>query len=57
MAIPKKIVDEAINYASSNVDKLNSDYLDIILQYIDEIENTNKELKDQVFFLKSKLNL
>ncbi len=56
MAIPKKIVDEAINYASANVDKLNSDYLDIILQYIDEIEHTNKELKDQVFFLKSKLN-
>ena len=55
MAIPKKIIDEAINYSSANVDELNSDYLEIILQYIDVIEHTNKELKDQVFFLKSKL--
>jgi len=54
MAIPKKIIDEAINYSSANVDELNSDYLEIILQYIDEIEHTNKELKDQVYYLKTK---
>ena len=49
---------EAIGYFSSRMEDLNEEhqfYLDIILQYIDKVEYENKELEDQVYYLKTKL--
>jgi hypothetical protein len=46
---------EAIGYFSSRMEDLNEEhqfYLDIILQYLNEIEYENKELEDQVYYLK-----
>ena len=54
----KNIINDAIGYFSSRMEDLNDEhqfYLDIILQYIDKIEHKNKELEDQVYYLKTKL--
>jgi len=53
----KQTVDDAIGYLSFRVEELKQDdqfYLDIVLQYIDKIEHKNKELEDQVYYLKNK---
>ncbi len=53
----KQTVDDAIGYLSFRMEELKQDdqfYLDIVLQYIDKIEHTNKELEDQVYYLKTK---
>ena len=53
----KKLRDhasEAIGYLSVRMEELKEDdqfYLDVILQYIDQIEYENKELEDQVYYL------
>ena len=54
----KQTVDDAIGYLSFRMEELKQDdqfYLDIVLQYIDKIEHKNKELEDQVYYLKTKL--
>ena len=53
----KNTINDAIGYFSSRMEDLNDEhqfYLDIILQYIDKIEHKNKELEDQVYYLKNK---
>ncbi len=53
----KQTVDDAIGYLSFRMEELKQDdqfYLDILLQYIDNIEHKNKELEDQVYYLKTK---
>tara|TARA_Y100000593_G_C4221970_1_gene292337 strand:+ start:60 stop:245 length:186 start_codon:yes stop_codon:yes gene_type:complete len=54
----KNTINDAMSYFSSRMEDLNDEhqfYLDIILQYIDKIEHKNKELEDQVYYLKTKL--
>ncbi len=53
----KQTVDDAIGYLSFRMEELKQDdqfYLDIVLQYIDNIEHKNKELEDQVYYLSTK---
>jgi len=53
----KQTVDDAIGYLSFRMEELKQDdqfYLDILLQYIDNIEHKNKELEDQVYYLSTK---